>query len=271
MSDPKKPLIHDDADDFERRLLGAARRELPPQGARERAATALGLGLGNVTPSPDGAPQIGGPGGTSGLLSGKWLALLGGAAVGGAMVAALWSPSPSPVHGSGEPLPVVVEPSPPAPSSTAPMPTPPPVASSVALDSLPDAPAVARSRSTSRTAPPPAIGTPSSDDTLARETALIDQARAAVSRSEGAVALAALDRHDREFPSAVFALDAAVLRIEALERTGRFGEARALAERFLVGHPEGSYARRVRAARDRMTRSDASPDEGGPEVKENAP
>ena len=245
MSDPKKPLIHDDADDFERRLLGAARRELPPQGARERAATALGLGLGNVTPSPDGAPQIGGPGRTSGLLSGKWLALLGGAAVGGAMVAALWSPSPSPVHGSDEPLPVVLEPSPQAPSSTAPMPTPPPVASSVALDSLPDAPAVARSQERRARRRRQRSGRLRPTTRWhARRRSSIRRARRSLAL-EGAVALAALDRHDREFPSAVFALDAAVLRIEALERTGRFGEARAR-RAVLGGHPEGSYARRVR-------------------------
>jgi hypothetical protein len=90
------------------------------------------------------------------------------------------------------------------------------------------------------------------DDALARETLLVDEARRAVASGDPTRALALLDAHDRDFSPAAFALEADVLRIEALERAGRTADADRLAQTFLARHIEGSYARRVQAVRDRI-------------------
>jgi hypothetical protein len=50
-----------------------------------------------------------------------------------------------------------------------------------------------------------------------------------------------------------------VLQIEALERAGRTAEAARLAHDFLARHPAGSYARRARAALDRIEGTNRGP------------
>lgn len=268
MSESLKPLLHEDADEFERELLGsAAEHESPPPGARERAMAAVGL-----LPAAPGAAR--GPASTSaGSHSSAFagLALAAALVVGGTVMGVSWktfdSPGGTPAgvgapsSGSvtkdtravtavvGEPL---DHPTPSLPVVEA------PAAPSITPDVLPNArpertPAVPSARRAPEhakveNAPPGRAD----DDALARETLLIDQARRAAAGGDPTRALALLDVHDRDFSPAAFAVDAEVLRIEALEKVGRSADADRLAQAFLVRHVEGSYARRVQAVRDRI-------------------
>ena len=103
----------------------------------------------------------------------------------------------------------------------------------VTPDALPSVPAPARAQAPT--------------DTLDREIARVDAARAAVARHQSARALALLDAYEREFSPGAFAVEVSVLRIEALADAGRFEEARRLGERFLSEHRQGAFARRVAA------------------------
>lgn len=267
-----KPLLQEDADEFERALLGADDTE-PPPGARDRAIAALGLA--SVPAAPDAAAAAGAApsSGVAATSAMKWLLPLTLIVAGGAALAVARSDVAQ--SGAGAPA---VEASPPpgegpreaaqasdenaksgagtAPASDEMAPSP-----TVTPDALPDAPGkreaaigAARAPEGART---PTVGRapPPSDDALARETALVDEARRALGKDGAARALALLDEHDREFPSGVFHVDADVLRIEALERAGRAAEAERLAAQFLSRHSEGPYARRVRAVRDRVARA----------------
>ncbi|OJY17429.1 MAG: hypothetical protein BGO98_00565 [Myxococcales bacterium 68-20] len=282
MSESLKPLLREDADEFERALLGsAADEELPPPGARDRAMAALGL-----SPTPPGGPR--GPASTSasapsGMLAGLVLAATLGA--GSAVIAVSWGSSDATddartgatapsnesaaenAHGgatvSGEHV---------APPSSAPSPhvaeTPAPT---ITPNALPNArPERATAVPSARRAPEHAPRAPEHaraeslprdrayDDALTRETLLVDEARRAVASGDPTRALGLLDAHARDFSPAAFALDADVLRIEALERAGRTADADRLAQAFLVRHVEGSYARRVQAVRDRIRAASAA-------------
>jgi hypothetical protein len=252
MSDSMKPLLEGDADDFERMLL-RAKPEEAPAGARERAIASLGLSAVSA-PAQDGPQSTAAGAPSSGVFATKWvlpLCLI----VAGGVASMVWSSSSSSPREAGAPastpavLPATGEsvPSEPAVSAVA--------APAITPNSLPDAPpareATAAPPSARRVATAPA-NTPI-DDALARETAAIDAARRALAAGEAARTLDLLAAHDREFPAGVFMLDAGVLRIEALERAGRTAEAKRLGDEFLASHPDGSYARRVRTALDRMS------------------
>ncbi|MBX3199784.1 MAG: hypothetical protein KF894_16735 [Labilithrix sp.] len=83
------------------------------------------------------------------------------------------------------------------------------------------------------------------ESTLGRELARVTAARSAIAGGEAARALGELDAYDAEFPAGAFSVEVAVLRIEALARSGRGDEARRLGDRFLAQHPQGLFARRV--------------------------
>jgi hypothetical protein len=85
---------------------------------------------------------------------------------------------------------------------------------------------------------------------LTRELAALDRARLALSSGDARGALAELDAHDRSFPRGRLALEAEVLRIDALAKTGRAGEARQHAQTFVRLHPNSVLATRVRAHLD---------------------
>lgn len=276
MSESLKPLLREDADEFERALLGsAADEERPPPGARHRAMAALGL-----SPTPPGGPR--GPASTSagapsGVLAGLVLAATLGA--GSAVIAVSWGSVDAPDDArtgaaersnesatedarggaavSGEHV---------APPSSAPSPH---VVEAVAAPTItPNALPNARPERTAavpstRRAPEHARAESlprdrADDDALTRETLLVDEARRAVASGDPTRALGLLDAHARDFSPAAFALDADVLRIEALERAGRTADADRLAQAFLVRHTEGSYARRVQAVRDRIRAASAA-------------
>jgi TolA-binding protein len=80
---------------------------------------------------------------------------------------------------------------------------------------------------------------------LRQEIELIDRARAAVSRRAPEQALEALRQYVADYPRGAFAPEAQVLRIEALEQSGRHAQARTLAKGFLAKHPDSPLAERV--------------------------
>ncbi|AKV04287.1 hypothetical protein AKJ09_10950 [Labilithrix luteola] len=144
---------------------------------------------------------------------------------------------------------------------TLPPPSPPP--SDVASGSLPtftvdDLPSAAP--------PAPAVSVRSSPSaapaasTFHEELALVEGARAALTRGDGQSALAILDRYDANFPSGALASEAAIARIEALARLGRADAARDAAQRFLAHNAASPYAARVRAILDRLRDAEPSSD-----------
>lgn len=93
---------------------------------------------------------------------------------------------------------------------------------------------------------PPAARAPSGAEALRLELAQLDRARAALAAGRADAALVTLDAYERSTPRAVLRLEAEVLRIDALSRSGRTAQARARAAAFLARHPKSVLAARVR-------------------------
>jgi hypothetical protein len=82
--------------------------------------------------------------------------------------------------------------------------------------------------------------------TLAHELSTLDAARGMLARGDAGGALARLDRYAHAYPHGRLALEAEVLRIDALDAAGRPDAARARAQAFLDRHPHSVLAARVR-------------------------
>ena len=82
--------------------------------------------------------------------------------------------------------------------------------------------------------------------TLAHELSSLDAARGLLARGDATGALARLDAYGRAYPHGRLGLEAEVLRIDALDESGRSDAARARAEAFLQHHPHSVLAARVR-------------------------
>jgi hypothetical protein len=82
--------------------------------------------------------------------------------------------------------------------------------------------------------------------TLAHELSSLDAARGLLARGDAAGALARLDAYGRAYPHGRLGLEAEVLRIDALDESGRSDAARARAEAFMQRHPHSVLAARVR-------------------------
>jgi hypothetical protein len=76
------------------------------------------------------------------------------------------------------------------------------------------------------------------DEELRAERALIDTARSAIQRGDGAAALDAVTQHAKRFPKGQLAEEREVLAIEALASAGRVQEAADRAGRFRLRYPE---------------------------------
>jgi hypothetical protein len=81
---------------------------------------------------------------------------------------------------------------------------------------------------------------------LAAELGALDGVRAALSHGDATGALARLDSYGRDYPHGRLALEAEVLRIDALSRSGQATAASKHAESFLRRHPNSVLATRVR-------------------------
>jgi hypothetical protein len=85
---------------------------------------------------------------------------------------------------------------------------------------------------------------------LSVEIALVQQAARAIAGGETSIALGLLDAYQRQCPHGVLVEEAGALRVEALARSGRKAEARALARELLDAHPHGVLAARLHAVLD---------------------
>jgi hypothetical protein len=247
----------DDADDFERALLQAAAAQPVPHGSRLRVARGLGLVMADSPTGPEadassegvsaatssGVSVVRSPSSVawsrllwSGVVSGV---LFGGPAPGGERgldaetrvhetrarlegVEASLAPA-VPSLGPAQGRPFQAEPR----EALA-------TAAAVPHGALAPAP---RSRGAARSvanAPPSKPDHPRGAGELLAEVKRLDQVRAALRIRQAALALHVLDSHAHDFPSGELALEAAVLRVQALRELSRHAEARALARRILT-------------------------------------
>jgi hypothetical protein len=80
---------------------------------------------------------------------------------------------------------------------------------------------------------------------LRRQIDLIDQARGALQSGAALRALRLLQHYDAAFPHGSLAPESVALRVQALVRSGRLAEARALARRFVAANPGSPLAPRI--------------------------
>jgi hypothetical protein len=85
---------------------------------------------------------------------------------------------------------------------------------------------------------------------LTRELSLLEQARTALTNHSPSGALQALAEYRAEFPHGSLQVEAAALRVEAVEQSGNPALARKLAQSFLANFPNSPLAARVRAFSD---------------------
>lgn len=216
------------ATEAERALLDAARKEEPSAASRSRTLAAIGVGGGALVATTTATA------GGYGVKVGLAVFVLG------AVGAGAWlTRTPKPEAPRSAPMVTV--------SSVS---APPPVATTAASASPPPAPVeVVSAQPVTTTAPvgkpvvPPAAP---SGGGLTAEVAALEKANAAVARSDGKAALAALDAYATTFPKGVLAADATVLRVRALLLLGRRAEAKTLADGYATAHPTSPYTRRLR-------------------------
>jgi hypothetical protein len=232
MNNPRR-LIDEGLDDFERSLLAAGRRDAMPTSSRTRILA--GLGLGALVPSTAVAASVNGA--AKGTIFGLAAATGVKVAVGGAVGAlAIWS-SVALIRG-GQEAPVVELP----PVRMADAPVVEQVADPSPIEEQQAAPApeAVAEEATARTP----VTRQSADD-LGRELESLDQARAALRGGDADRCLHLLREHARKFPRQRMAIEASVLRIEALAKSGNHEAARKAGQAFLAKHPKGPYAQRV--------------------------
>lgn len=233
MMDPRR-LIDDGADDFERALLAAGRRDALPASNRTRILVALGL----TALMPGTAVAATAKGAMKGTLFGLAAGTGAKVAVGGALGAILVWSSVSLLREEAKPVvearPVIVHQAP----VREPAPAEPPAEVSPAEEEPDLAPVKAA---------PAGRGQSGTANDLGRELASLDEARAALRGGEPERSLRLLDEHARKFPRQSLRLEATVLRIEALSSSGRSEAARRAGNDFLAKHPNGPYAQRVRS------------------------
>ena len=255
MTDPTRLI---DADDAGADLLASARSDGPSNRARARAAAMLGVGVGIAAATAGGtasasagagagagagaAAKVGGAGLLTKIIGG---ALIVAAVGGGTAVAVRQSSSPATV-----PVPVATNAAPSAvtPATTVASPkanvvTEEPASPIVEANALPSAPVA-------KTAPKPAPSA-AQESALTRELRSLDSAKARLEAHDANGALAALDRHDREFANGSLRAESAMLRIEALLARGDDASAKARAKDLLAKDPNGPHAKRLRTILDR--------------------
>lgn len=269
MKDPKR-LVQVHRRDLGGKMLRSARLDEPPRGAQERALVVAGSALAGAT-AASAANAAGVVAGTaaSGAASGSsasgvvpavmtWkivgiVGAVGAVAIGAAvrLPATLASHAATEPAAASAPSPPLVTP-PPAPVAsyvtrvTAHEEAPPPNDSIALVPSgqpLP-LPTTVRLSSPSPSPSPPAA---SADSALASELGLLDEARAAMAASDPKRAGSVLDAYAARFPRGTLVLEAAMLRIEAMNAEGNREGARALATRLLVEHPTSPYTDRLRS------------------------
>jgi hypothetical protein len=163
---------------------------------------------------------------------------LTGAATGGGAVHVLKGPRERPVPA------IVRSPDRTATARTArsePTPTAAPVASSTAPLATPSSTTAVRPPRSTRANTAIASDGPG-DDRLAAERSLLEIARVALVRGQAAGALAALERHARQFPDGALAEEREGLLVQALVDARQYDRARERAARFNQRYPRSLFA-----------------------------
>jgi hypothetical protein len=241
-----------------KRLMVAMREERPPAGAQRRAVLALGItaattvttgaALGSTSVAPVLSKSLG-------LFSvkGLWTSVAVSVAVGTGAAALHVSEIGTRVTGppadhSALEARAKLRPArrrnPPLAGKADRDPAPPAAAASDMMKPAEPAAKLRESR------PAPRIAAPPVEDPLAREVQVLDEARQALLAGAPQQALATLDRFARQFPRGKLASEAFVMRLDALVRAGRKGEARTLAERHLSANPKSPHAVSIRRLTD---------------------
>jgi hypothetical protein len=223
-------------------ILRSADDDRPP--ARSLTATLAAVGTGGALAS--GAVAAKGASVAAGVSTAKWttlfgvskwvgLAMIGGVLVTGTVVVARRSESPAPVAVVKKPVVPVRREAPRETPAATPAPEPPPAPAVEAAD--PAAASAAGRRAVVHAQPD-----------ISLEIAALDEARTALRQGRAGDALAALDRYGAEYgKNGGLRVEATVLRIDALLRSGNRARATALANAFLARNPKSPYAARVRA------------------------
>lgn len=253
----------DGATPEEARLLAAARGGGPSAAARARIAGVVGVGAAMASIAP-AAMKV--PIGAAKWLAGKWivLAMVGTLTAGGAwQIARVGPASDGPSVGttaaaaprasvaaqgvvSSSRLAEATElpPSPAAPLALSAIPTPaPPTTTPTTTTTTPE-----RARAKAATAAPMREDGPRpAASSVDAELALLERAKESLDRRRPAAALATVAEYEQRHPHGVLAIEAQVIRIEALAQAGRVQEASSAAHAFLAAHPNTVQAARVRS------------------------
>lgn len=240
-TDPPRLAAADDTPASLRDALRMAREDTPSDA--DRAAVVMGLG---ALMSPAAGGSGAGAGSTSsGLLSGKLVAAVGGAAliVGGlAFMAGDREPPAQPAVLDAPAVVVEPEPAPVAPPiDTAPLVEEPPAPEPE------KAPAVTKplnakpTKATAEPEPEPAESKPASKPS---ESSLLDAARRSLAtQPERTIALA--NQHRALYPQGMLAQEREMLVVEALRRLGRTDEAKRHDDEFKSRYPSSMHGRDV--------------------------
>jgi hypothetical protein len=244
MTDPHR-LIDEGADEFERELLRAGRRD--QMSTRSRAAILASLGVAAPLPFAVNDPLQ--TAAASSSAAGK--ALLAKIAAGtlGALGLATG------VYLAQSPTAPVIAPTGIEPAAGLTIPAAPSaeLAPAVALPSAPDTSArdtgadqdtklearVAPKQGTDRAVRPA--------DSITKELSQIEAARGALRAGDPARSLRLLSEYSQQHPKGSLRTEATVLRIEALSAAGDHAAASRLGKQFLAQSPNGPYARRIRS------------------------
>ncbi len=225
MNEPRR-LRDEPHSALERSLLEAGRSYKASHATRRRALSALGVATVTATTSAAASTLT-----KAGLV--KWA--LAAVVVGGGALSA--------VHYLRAPQ-VAAHPAPSVASISAPSASPAIASAPAAPEAEPTPPEVV---------PPPAPSValtprPAASAPLAAELSALDAARASLSSGNPGAALTALDAYARAFPHGKLAIEAEVLRIDALAKSGQTATARKRAEAFIKRHPDSVLSSRVRSA-----------------------
>jgi len=226
MSEPLR-LRDEGASALERALLDAGRSYRSSGSARARTLTALGV-AGSATLLAGTAQAV--P--LASLAKMTWGKLLAAVSIVGAAAAVpvgyfAWQRHHPANRGASAPLVIAARPTEPEPAQV-----PPALLASAPGEQIGE-------NNGPRYAPRPPV-------TLAHELSSLDAARGLLARGDATGALARLDAYGRAYPHGRLGLEAEVLRIDALDESGRSDAARARAQAFLQRHPHSVLAARVR-------------------------
>jgi hypothetical protein len=211
-----------------RALLDEAERSPGPAPGKARVQARLDatlFGPGGGGGGGDAGPKPSGGGGLSALGKAAAIFIAGGVA-GGAIVLAVVPPRVEVIEKRVE-----------VPAET--------VSHPVTVHPV-EVPSASASVSASASAPPP----PSAPvgDTLAAERSVLDPARTALGRGDGASALDAVNRHAARYPSGKLGEEREAIAVQALVQLHRADEARARGARFHARYPGSVLAAAVDAA-----------------------